>query len=96
MCEGEGCVRERGWWGGGATTLHIANYIVINVPVTSEYHKHAQELIRSYDLSETDGIVTLSGDGTISEVMFVTLLEALRLLNFMHGQDARGEQNLEP
>ena len=33
MCEGEGCVRERGWWGGGATTLHIANYIVINVPV---------------------------------------------------------------
>ena len=35
----------------------------------SEYKKHAQELTKNYDLSNIDGIVILSGDGMISEVI---------------------------
>ena len=38
-----------------------------------EHRKHAQELIKTYDLSEIDGIVISSGDGMYNCVRALTI-----------------------
>ena len=58
----------------------------------SEYKRHAQDLIKTYDLRNIDSIVILSGDGTISEV---AINIKVRVKNNYFGQLAKRPNTLK-
>lgn len=60
----------RAWQGklGGPERLGWQTPPQLNLPIPLERQNHARELVQSLNLSEWDGIVTVSGDGLLYEV----------------------------